>query len=183
MVYYLLKKISVPKQDTEAALLVYIIKSLQKHVKILKNTQDNSKTAHMVPQKILKLIYKQLLKIDFTSSSSLSKNITVYDRTLQELTIQMRELIPKHSEVSTEKDILKLINSSYVSTYADFSRHIKYLNPTLMNSLLRTEDTSVDQKIKYLGKAFQELLSQMLDTESNKLIEACGTDIGHSVSS
>jgi hypothetical protein len=99
VIYYLLKNIETPSRNTEAALLIYIIKSLQKHIEILRWTQYGSQTAQIIPQKLLKLIYKQLQKIDLKANPLLKKNLSTYDRLMTELLFSFKTLIPKHKEV------------------------------------------------------------------------------------
>lgn len=147
VIYYLLKNISSPEKNTKAALLVYIIKSLQKHIEILKYTQHESKTAQIIPQKLLKLLYKQIQTIDFTKNPILRKKVQIFKKMQSELLQNFRELIPKHKQINPQDHIINMLNNDYISTFEDFLSHLKYFNTNLLNSLLRTSVTDVEDKI------------------------------------
>lgn len=111
MIYYVLKMLSCPKSESESALIAFVLRSLQAHVSILINTQLHSKTAQIVPQKLLKLLLKLTERLDFSQSQLIKSRGSIFPKAQADLIQDLYKLVLTHSDIPIEKTIASKLGS------------------------------------------------------------------------
>lgn len=110
LLYYVLKTFKVPKTDSESALVAFVLKSLNAHAAVLLKFQFKSKTAQIVPQKLLKLIQKVIKTIDFTQSARINSRKAYFEKMREDIVQDLYKLVEVHTEIPTDRTLAYLLS-------------------------------------------------------------------------